>query len=113
MTELLPLAFKGSVFFAMALFLVQAVFLWRQKTLPALLRPLSYLSYALVALVGCFMLLQSMDKPFSYAQVAPMILLFVAVSSTLKAQRNEATLIQRKAGIVIAAIAYIGMASLI
>lgn len=97
---------------AVAIFLVQAVFIWRQKPLPSILRPLSYLSYGLVALTLINTLMQS-DEKLDYSQIAPAILFFVAVSSTLKAQREDATLIQRKAGIVITAFAYLGIFSLI
>lgn len=112
MIELPSHALLGTLVIAIAIFLVQAFFIWRQKAAPAILRPLSYLSYAIVALVGSLVLMQ-FSEAFGYAQVAPAILFFVAVSSTLKAQRSEATLIQRKAGVVIAAFAYMGIISLL
>lgn len=70
----------------------------------------THVIYALVIVSGAIMLMQLMSANAPVQWVfAKIILLVAAISSSIKAFNNHATLVQRKAGVLIAAIAYIGI----
>ncbi|WP_201592240.1 SirB2 family protein [Psychrobacter fozii] len=77
---------------------------------PRAVKIASHILYALIIVSGAVMLMQlmSVNAPVQWA-FAKIILLFTAISASVKAFKNHATPAQRKAGIVIAGIAYLGI----
>ena len=74
---------------------------------------ITHISYALVILTGGWMLIQlmSVNAPVQWV-FAKIILLIAAISASIKAFRATATPAQSKAGMFIAAIAYVGIITL-
>ena len=73
----------------------------------------THVLYTFLVLSGGWMLMMlvSVNAPVQWA-VAKIILLVAAISASIKAFRQSATLSQSKAGIFIAAVAYVGIVSL-
>lgn len=73
----------------------------------------THIVYALLILSGGWMLMQlmSVNAPVQWV-FAKIILLVAAISSSIKAFNPQATSTQSKAGIFIAAVAYVGIVTL-
>lgn len=77
---------------------------------PRAVKIATHVIYALVIVSGAVMLMQLMSANAPVQWVfAKIILLVAAISSSIKAFNNHATPTQRKTGILIAAVAYIGI----
>ncbi|MBE0407952.1 SirB2 family protein [Psychrobacter sp. AOP22-C1-22] len=77
---------------------------------PRAVKIATHVIYALVIVSGAVMLMQLMSANAPVQWVfAKIILLVAAISSSIKAFNNDATPTQRKTGILIAAVAYIGI----
>ncbi|AMN68297.1 SirB2 family protein [Psychrobacter sp. P11G5] len=93
------------------LFLYQSyLVLSANRRAPRVVKIANHIVYALVILSGAMMLMQllSANAPVQWV-FAKIILLVTAISASIKAFNNHATPTQRKTGILIAAIAYIGI----
>lgn len=93
------------------LFLYQSyLLLSHNKRAPKGVKIINHIVYALILLSGAWMLMQLLgaNAPVQWV-IAKMILFVVAISASLKAYKNQATLAQSKAGILIATIAYAGV----
>ena len=77
---------------------------------PRVVKIATHIIYALLILSGAMMLMQLMgaNAPVQWV-FAKIILLIAAISSSIKAFKVDATPVQRKTGILIAAVAYIGI----
>ena len=93
------------------LFLYQSyLVLSANRRAPRVVKIANHIVYALVILSGAMMLMQLMSANAPVQWVfAKIILLVAAISASIKAFNNHATPTQRKTGILIAAIAYIGI----
>lgn len=94
-----------------ALFLYQSyLVLSADRSAPRVVKIATHIIYALLILSGAMMLMQLMgaNAPVQWV-FAKIILLIAAISSSIKAFKVDATPVQRKTGILIAAIAYIGI----
>jgi len=93
------------------LFLYQSyLVLSANRRAPRVVKIANHIVYALVILSGAIMLMQLMSANAPVQWVfAKIILLVAAISASVKAFNNHATPIQRKTGILIAAVAYIGI----
>lgn len=93
------------------LFLYQSyLVLSANRRAPRVVKIANHIVYALVILSGAVMLMQLMSANAPVQWVfAKIILLVAAISASIKAFNNHATPTQRKTGILIAAIAYIGI----
>lgn len=93
------------------LFLYQSyLVLSANRRAPRVVKIANHIVYALVILTGAMMLMQLMSANAPVQWVfAKIILLVAAISASVKAFNNHATPVQRKTGILIAAIAYIGI----
>lgn len=97
--------------------LIIGLFLYRSfvalnanKHTPRMAKIATHILYALVIITGAWMLMQLMAANASVQWVfAKIILLIVAISSSVKAFRPTATQTQSKLGIAIAGIAYLGI----
>ncbi|MGM8897481.1 MULTISPECIES: SirB2 family protein [unclassified Psychrobacter] len=93
------------------LFLYQSyLVLSANRRAPKMVKVANHIVYALVIFSGALMLMQLMsaNAPIQWV-FAKIILLVAAISASIKAFHNHATPIQRKTGILISAIAYIGI----
>lgn len=70
----------------------------------------THITYAIIILSGAWMLMQlmSVNAPVQWV-VAKIVLLIAAISASMKAFKANSTPAQTKAGIFIAAVAYIGI----
>lgn len=93
------------------LFLYQSyLVLSANRRAPRVVKIANHIVYALVILSGAMILMQLMSANAPVQWVfAKIILLVAAISASIKAFNNHATPTQRKTGILIAAIAYIGI----
>ena len=93
------------------LFLYQSyLVLSANRQAPRAVKIASHIVYALVIVSGAVMLMQLMSANAPVQWVfAKIILLVAAISASIKAFNAQATPIQKKAGIFIAAVAYIGI----
>ncbi|MDN6276566.1 SirB2 family protein [Psychrobacter sp.] len=94
-----------------ALFLYQSyLVLSANDRAPRTIKIASHIIYALLIVSGGIMLMQlmSVNAPVQWA-FAKIILLVAAVSSSMKAFNYHATVAQKKAGVLIATIAYVGI----
>ncbi|AMN50400.1 SirB2 family protein [Psychrobacter sp. P2G3] len=93
------------------LFLYQSyLVLSANRRAPRVVKIANHIVYALVILSGAMMLMQLMSANAPVQWVfAKIILLVAAISASIKAFNNHATPTQRKTGILIAAVAYIGI----
>lgn len=97
------------------LFLYQSyLVLSRNKQAPRAVKIATHIAYALVIASGASMLIQlmSVNAPMQWV-FAKIILLVAAISSSIKAFNSQATPAQRKTGILIAAVAYVGIMILV
>lgn len=96
----------------LAIFLYQAmqVFLGKNGQLAKPVKIATHIIYTLVIGSGLMMALQ-LTKVIGFPMwvMAKIVLLVVAISSTMKATRATATPVQAKAGMVIAMIAYVAI----
>ncbi|WP_201564854.1 SirB2 family protein [Psychrobacter sp. CMS30] len=94
-----------------AAFLYQSyLVLSANKQMPLALKISTHILYAVIILSGAGMLMQLMSANAPVQWVfAKIILLVAALSASIKAFNNNATLSQRKTGILIAGVAYIGI----
>lgn len=93
------------------LFLYQSyLVLSADRRAPRVVKIATHIIYALLILSGAMMLMQLMgaNAPVQWV-FAKIILLIAAISSSIKAFKVDATPVQRKTGILIAAFAYIGI----
>ncbi|MEN6669334.1 SirB2 family protein [Psychrobacter sp. B38] len=93
------------------LFLYQSyLVLSTNRQAPKAIKIANHIIYALIIVSGAVMLMQliSANAPVQWV-FAKIILLIAAISSSIKAFNPNATAGQRKTGILIAAIAYIGI----
>lgn len=104
---------------ALIAFLIQAAMLFQTaenqpaKTSRTLLVAMQHLSFTLLILTGGVLLYQNqfVVQPWFYGKI---ILFVVIVSATIKAfGKREITLAQRKAGALVAAIAFAGLITLV
>lgn len=94
-----------------ALFLYQSyLILATENRAPRAIKIANHIVYALVLLSGAWMLLQLLqaNAPVQWV-IAKMVLFVAAISASIKAFNPRATPIQSKAGVFIAAVAYIGI----
>lgn len=93
------------------LFLYQSyLVLSANRQAPRAVKIANHIVYALVIVSGAVMLMQLMSANAPVQWVfAKIILLVAAISSSIKAFNAHATPTQRKTGILIAAVAYIGI----
>lgn len=94
-----------------ALFLYQSyLVLSANRSAPRAIKIGNHIVYALLLLTGGWMLLQllSVNAPIQWV-IAKMILFVAAISASIKAFKMQATSSQSKVGILIAAVAYIGI----
>ncbi len=93
------------------LFLYQSyLVLSANKQAPRVVKISSHILYAVMILSGVGMLMQLMSANAPVQWVfAKIILLVAAISASIKAFNSNATLSQRKAGILIAGAAYAGI----
>ena len=94
-----------------ALFLYQSyLVLSAGNRAPRPIKIATHIVYALLILSGGWMLMQlmSVNAPVQWV-FAKIILLVAAISASIKAFNPQATSIQSKAGIFIAALAYVGI----
>ncbi|ERL56054.1 MULTISPECIES: SirB2 family protein [Psychrobacter] len=93
------------------LFLYQSyLVLSANRQAPRAVKIANHIVYALVIVSGAVMLMQLMSANAPVQWVfAKIILLVAAISSSIKAFNTHATPTQRKTGILIAAVAYIGI----
>lgn len=93
------------------LFLYQSyLVLSTNKQAPRVIKISNHIVYALVLISGAWILLQLMsaNAPVQWV-IAKMVLFVAAISASIKAFNNSATPNQRKAGILIAGAAYVGI----
>ncbi|MBE0443111.1 MAG: SirB2 family protein [Psychrobacter sp.] len=93
------------------LFLYQSyLVLSANRRAPRPVKIISHMLYAFLIVSGAVMLMQlmSVNAPVQWV-FAKIILLFAAISSSVKAFKNHSTPNQQKAGILIAGIAYLGI----
>ena len=93
------------------LFLYQSyVVLSANRQAPRAVKIASHVIYALLIISGATMLMQLMgaNAPVQWV-FAKIVLLIAAISSSVKAFNASATPVQRKTGILIATVAYIGI----
>jgi len=93
------------------LFLYQSyLVLSADRRAPRVVKIATHIIYAVLILSGAIMLMQLMsaNAPVQWV-LAKIILLVAAISSSVKAFNANATPVQRKTGILIAAVAYIGI----
>ena len=93
------------------LFLYQSyLVLSANRQAPRAIKIATHIIYALLIVSGATMLMQLMgaNAPVQWA-FAKIILLIAAISSSVKAFKPDATPTQRKTGILIAAVGYIGI----
>ncbi|MFK4000754.1 SirB2 family protein [Psychrobacter namhaensis] len=93
------------------LFLYQSyLVLSTNRQAPRAVKIATHIIYALIIVSGAVMLMQLMSASAPVQWVfAKIILLVAAISASIKAFNNQATLGQRKTGILIAAVAYVGI----
>ncbi|WP_201616312.1 SirB2 family protein [Psychrobacter urativorans] len=94
-----------------ALFLYQSyLVLGANRRAPRVIKITNHIVYALLLLSGGWMLLQLLqaNAPVQWV-IAKMVLFVAAISASIKAFNNHATTTQSKSGILIAAIAYVGI----
>lgn len=94
-----------------ALFLYQSyLILSANQRAPRVVKIATHIIYALLILSGAIMLMQlmSVNAPVQWV-LAKIVLLIAAISSSIKAFKDHATPGQTKTGILIAAVAYIGI----
>lgn len=93
------------------LFLYQSYLaLSANRQTPRAIKIANHIIYALIIVSGAVMLMQLMNANAPIQWVfAKIILLIAAISSSIKAFNPHATPVQRKTGILIAAVAYIGI----
>ena len=99
------------VFILIGLFIYQSfLVLSANRRAPRPVKIANHILYALVIVTGAWMLMQlmSVNAPVQWV-FAKIILLIAAISSSIKAFKVDATPVQRKTGILIAAVAYIGI----
>lgn len=96
---------------AIVLFLYQSyLVLGANRLAPRVVKIANHIVYALIIVSGAVMLMQLMNANAPIQWVfAKIILLVAAISSSIKAFNPNATSGQRKTGILIAAVAYIGI----
>lgn len=96
---------------AIVLFLYQSyLLLGINKQAPRAIKIANHIIYALVILSGAVMLMQLMNANAPVQWVfAKIVLLVAAISASMKAFNPHAISGQRKTGILIAAIAYVGI----
>ena len=96
---------------AIVLFLYQSyLVLGANRLAPRAVKIANHIVYALIIVSGAVMLMQLMNANAPIQWVfAKIILLVAAISSSIKAFNPNATSGQRKTGILIAAVAYIGI----
>lgn len=94
-----------------ALFLYQSyLVLSTNKRAPRVVKISTHIIYALIILSGIWMLMQLMNANVPVQWVfAKVILLVAAISASIKAFNPNATPVQSKVGVLIAAVAYIGI----
>lgn len=93
------------------LFLYQSyLILSSNRRAPRAIKIATHVCYALIIVSGAVMLMQlmSVNAPVQWV-FAKIILLIAAISASIKAFRPSATAGQSKTGILIAAIAYVGI----
>lgn len=93
------------------LFLYQSYLaLSTNRQAPRAIKIANHIIYALIIVSGAVMLMQLMsaNAPIQWV-FAKIILLIAAISSSIKAFNPHATLGQRKTGILIAGVAYVGI----
>lgn len=93
------------------LFLYQSyLVLSANRRAPRVVKIATHIIYALLILSGAMMLMQLMgaNAPVQWV-FAKIILLVAAISASIKAFNANATPVQRKTGIIIATVAYIGI----
>ena len=96
------------------LFLYQSYLVLTAKDrAPRVVKIANHIVYALVLLSGASMLfsLLSANAPVQWV-IAKMVLFGVAISASIKAFNPRATAIQTKAGVFIAAVAYVSIVAL-
>ncbi|WP_201527348.1 SirB2 family protein [Psychrobacter frigidicola] len=94
-----------------ALFLYQSyLVLGANRRAPRVIKITNHIVYALLLLSGGWMLLQLLqaNAPVQWV-IAKMVLFVAAISASLKAFNPQATPSQSKVGILITAIAYVGI----
>lgn len=93
------------------LFLYQSYLaLSANRQAPRAIKIANHIIYALIIVSGAVMLMQLMNANAPIQWVfAKIILLIAAISSSIKAFNPHATPVQRKTGILIATVAYIGI----
>ncbi|TXD96427.1 hypothetical protein ES754_09770 [Psychrobacter frigidicola] len=93
------------------LFLYQSyLVLSANKQTPRVIKISNHIVYALVLLSGAWMLFQllQVNAPVQWV-IAKMVLFVAAISASIKAFNPRATPTQSKVGILIAAVAYVGI----
>ncbi len=93
------------------LFLYQSyLVLSANRRAPRVVKIATHIIYALIILSGAVMLMQLMSANAPVQWVfAKIVLLIAAISASMKAFHTNATSTQTKTGILIAAVAYIGI----
>lgn len=93
------------------LFIYQSLLVLRNRTpIPRPVKIANHIVYALILVSGAWLLLQllSVQAPIQWV-IAKLALFIAAISASLKAFKPTATVSQSRAGIFIAAVAYVGI----